>query len=837
MKIRHKMLYAAAVLSLFIGTAASFANTGSASALTGGEFNAGRIIDDSIFFNANTMTVADIQNFMNAKVPTCDTWGAQPYNGTTRAAYGESRGYPPPYTCLKEYRQDTTSKAAEPGLCNGYSAVNQSSAEIILGVAQSCGINPKVLLVLLQKEQSLVTDDWPWSIQYRSATGYGCPDTSACDSQYYGFFNQVYSAARGYKNYAANPGNYNYRAGRDNTIYFNPGPCQTRNSSGTCTLYYGRFGTQPDIQYCGSTTVFIQNQATADLYIYTPYQPNPAALNNLYGNGDVCSSYGNRNFWRLFMDWFGYTTGPGYEFVDAVNPPATVLPNDMVNARIRIRNRTGTTWYSDGNVPAGQHAMRLAIFGYENNPYGNLSDPDWLGTKNQLRMQETSVPDGGVATFNMSYRGPLQQVNNFFSRFVPVFDGVGFLPYIGLSFTTSTPSPVYGYQVVASSGVVSDLPTGFTQAISYTVRNTGNIVWWNESAKPAGSASLRIFTVGPYYHPSSFYDSGSWLANNQIALSTSRVNPGADGTFSFNIKTPSSNGIFGEWFGLVLDGAALYPYDTQMSWIMNVADYNFSVVSVDMPSQLLQGQKYTAKVVVKNTGVATWYADGSTPPNTNPVRLMTAGYRPHQLADTSSATWMSTNNQVRMVTASVAPGQNAEFDIDLVAPYTACEIQSDFRLVLDGIYIMRGNVAATTSVPARSGNYTMEPGGVHPAPSPISPGQITTGKLVVKNNTNFVWYSDSAKPTIFRGGSMRMVMIEPFYRSSPFANSSDTAWLGSSNQITMATPVVNPGQNAEFDYTWKAPSQTGTYTDKFSLVLDGYQLMTDIGMQIVTTVQ
>ena len=25
--------------------------------------------------------------------------------------------------------------------------------------------------------------------------GYGCPDTAACDAQYYGFFNQVYSAA------------------------------------------------------------------------------------------------------------------------------------------------------------------------------------------------------------------------------------------------------------------------------------------------------------------------------------------------------------------------------------------------------------------------------------------------------------------------------------------------------------------------------------------------------------------------------------------------------------------------------------------------------------------
>ena len=46
---------------------------------------------------------------------------------------------------------------------------------------------------------------------------------------------------------------------------------------------------------CGTSSVYIQNQATAGLYNYTPYQPNAAALANLYGTGDSCSAYGNRN--------------------------------------------------------------------------------------------------------------------------------------------------------------------------------------------------------------------------------------------------------------------------------------------------------------------------------------------------------------------------------------------------------------------------------------------------------------------------------------------------------------------------------------------------------------
>jgi hypothetical protein len=277
MKRKFFTFIAAALTALILFT------PGTSSALSGSEFNAGRIIDDAVFFNPGGMDVNTIQNFLNSKVPVCDTNGTKPYGSTTRAAHGTSRGYPPPYVCLKDYRMDTPSKPAEAGLCGAYNGGNRSAAQIIYDVAQICGINPKVMLVLLQKEQSLVTDDWPWSNQYRSATGYGCPDTAPCDAEYYGFFNQVYHGARQFKRYARDANVFGYRSGRVNYIQYNP------------------------VASCGGTNIFIQNQATAGLYNYTPYQPNAPALNNLYGTGDSCSAYGNRNFWRMFNDWFGST--------------------------------------------------------------------------------------------------------------------------------------------------------------------------------------------------------------------------------------------------------------------------------------------------------------------------------------------------------------------------------------------------------------------------------------------------------------------------------------------------------------------------------------------------
>jgi len=246
------------------------------------KFNPGRIIDDAVFYNKDAMTVTQIQSFLNSKVPVCET---------------DTRPYPEAKApCLKNYRETTKAKSAD-AYCNGYSVVNQSAAEIIYGVAQSCGVNPQVIIVTLQKEQGLVTDVWPrdgwlaWNcqpgngcvnFQYRSAMGYGCPDTAACDSAYYGFFNQVYNAARQFKRYRALPTSYNFVAGRYNNIPWHP-----------------------DTASCGYSSVYIENQATAGLYNYTPYRPNQAALNAYPGTGDYCSSYGNRNFYAFFTDWFG----------------------------------------------------------------------------------------------------------------------------------------------------------------------------------------------------------------------------------------------------------------------------------------------------------------------------------------------------------------------------------------------------------------------------------------------------------------------------------------------------------------------------------------------------
>lgn len=234
------------------------------------QFRPGNIISDEVFFNAASMTEAQVDSFLRQKVSTCRSG----------------------YTCLKDYRETTFSRSAD-SYCRAYSGeASESAARIVFKVAQACGINPQVLIVTLEKEQGLVTHTWPSDWRYTIAMGQGCPDTAECDKRYYGFYNQVYGAARQFKIYTEGRYFTYYAPGKTWNIRYSPNAA------------------------CGSSPVYIENQATANLYYYTPYQPNAASLRAGYGEGDSCSTYGNRNFFQRFTDWFG---SPSIQVVGALN--------------------------------------------------------------------------------------------------------------------------------------------------------------------------------------------------------------------------------------------------------------------------------------------------------------------------------------------------------------------------------------------------------------------------------------------------------------------------------------------------------------------------------------
>ena len=142
--------------------------------------------------------------------------------------------------------------------------VERSASEIIYIASQTFEISPRFLLVLLQREQSLVEDDSPSQRQLDWAMGYGvCDDCSKDDprlAKFKGFANQVY-----------------YAAERIRESYLTD--LEERG--------YTETGVGPGIEIeIDGTTVIPVNFATSSLYTYTPHL------------------HGNENFVDIWNAWF-----------------------------------------------------------------------------------------------------------------------------------------------------------------------------------------------------------------------------------------------------------------------------------------------------------------------------------------------------------------------------------------------------------------------------------------------------------------------------------------------------------------------------------------------------
>lgn len=198
-------------------------------------FNPNYILSDNDLTNPNAMTVNQIQKFLDSKgglgaYKTTDPWGNE-----------------------------------------------KSAAQIIFDAGAYWRINPQYLMVRMQIEQSLVTMASPSQTRLDWATGYGCPDSTGCGTDYKGFFNQVNWAARILTstelNTQGNPRGYLPHIDKLGYTISGWGPGITK--------------TVVDLNGTVTTVVTPVNKATAALYTYTPHAYN-----------------GNYNIWYYWSQWF-----------------------------------------------------------------------------------------------------------------------------------------------------------------------------------------------------------------------------------------------------------------------------------------------------------------------------------------------------------------------------------------------------------------------------------------------------------------------------------------------------------------------------------------------------
>ncbi|MHB8831192.1 MAG: hypothetical protein ACYC44_03715 [Patescibacteria group bacterium] len=145
--------------------------------------------------------------------------------------------------------------------------IDKPAVDIIWRVAQSYKLNPKYLIALLQKEQSLVEDSSPSQRQLDWAAGYAVCDSCSKDDpliqQYKGFANQM--------EYAAKQHREKYLM---QLLTF--GATISGKAVGKAMNVDGQ-------------VVIPSNNATAMLYTYTPHL------------------HGNYNLWKIWKRWFSLT--------------------------------------------------------------------------------------------------------------------------------------------------------------------------------------------------------------------------------------------------------------------------------------------------------------------------------------------------------------------------------------------------------------------------------------------------------------------------------------------------------------------------------------------------
>ena len=179
----------------------------------------------------------------------------------------------------------------------------RTAAELIYDAARQGGINPQVILVTLNKEQSLITGRFSGDVLQRRldrSMGFACPDSGVCGDLFLSFYSQLFGNID-------NEGNRYLGAskslGRSLNTPGGRGPMVDANGS--------TFGSSPKVKVSrvgdtitlnntqgppnnapASQTFVLANSATAALYRYTPHVYN-----------------GNFNFWRFFNEWFRFTNG------------------------------------------------------------------------------------------------------------------------------------------------------------------------------------------------------------------------------------------------------------------------------------------------------------------------------------------------------------------------------------------------------------------------------------------------------------------------------------------------------------------------------------------------
>lgn len=629
-------------------------------------FRPGLIIDDYVFTNTASFSAAQIDAFLNSKNSCISTNSG--FSAPEPTGYSPSGGF--------QYGGNVT------------------AGTVIARSAQVYGLNPQVLLVTLQKEQSIVTTSSCSTNTIAKAVGYGCPDSGGSYSysglNLYTRNGVTYTSVNGTCVNSASKAGFSQQIIRaawmlkfsqerslGNTgwavitgSWDNSDDRQSCYSGAMTAGWRKACPNGPTVYYDGYTTidgqsVLLGSGATAALYRYTPH------------------FHGNQNFVTIWENWWGPSLGGTFKWATGgyavLNPEKTVThdpghlqPGVTYLARLQAVNTGTATWMKGGPNPT------VLSTNYPVNHASPLCHPTWPACSRPATLLEDQIEPGQIGHFEFLFVAPAR-AGSYGEYFKPVAEMLSWFndysPNDGFGIHVDSPGTYVwstnGYTVKNKSGQTVDstqLKPGEKYDVTLTATNTGTATWKN-----GGPFPVTLATSNP---KSSSYCSSAWITcQRPVKLQESSIAPGQTGNFVFEIQAPLVTGTYREWFKPVAEMYSWFndaPFN-ELSITSTAGSYRWSTTGFVVknqsnqtvnPAQLQVGQTYTATVDALNTGTATWTNTGATP-----VRLATSNPT-SRMSTLCHNSWIGCNRPVVLTEASVAPGETGHFTFTFVAPST-----------------------------------------------------------------------------------------------------------------------------------------------------------------------
>lgn len=538
------------------------------------DFNSSNIISNFQMFDYNSMTLNDIQAFLQIKNSYLATYSSPDFDGTIKTA-----------------------------------------AQIIYDAAQRYQVNPKYILVTLQKEQGLIQMQNPPQKRLDWACGYAVCDTCSMDDpkiqKYKGFGKQVDNAAGAMRFYFDNANVYDFIK-KASTDYVIDGLSIVFQNQATANLYTYT----PHIS--GNYTFWrvwqryfgdpLSNTREANASIYTGYMAqvvNTADKNTLVKEGETAyfwveylnigtEAWHNEDLKNLYIIDSNYKSQiPIISQTSSFTPTSSIVSNIKVYSQKTIVNpgevlrvtipiqatankidsynymlvlgNKGFFTDSDVNfkvtrqfkydaelssgMPQSVDALKKSSFTIK---YKNVGTSTWSRTdvklymtKNRktipILMKETSVAPGKIATFNFSETLSKVGPNDYSFSLYKIVNSKTKNKFSG-DYNISVNAKIkYGAQLV-SQDVPAKMKPGEVKTVTLIFKNVGTENWDKNLV-------LRSYSNNKSFSKSSFYSS-SWDSALAIANISGVVKNGENFTFTFKLKSPTAIGTYNQYFQL-----------------------------------------------------------------------------------------------------------------------------------------------------------------------------------------------------------------------------------------------------------------------------------------------